>query len=118
MAGKPKRTAFSKLLNAMKKMSMEVNDNEICRRLETLMLTSKEDLNMSIVKSLFANPLEFDPKNVPEPYTQYIRHFIYMAKRNYKLGMDPNLSVASDKPTSKKAKVAKKAKKAAPKKKS
>ncbi|TGK20186.1 hypothetical protein EHO61_06740 [Leptospira fluminis] len=88
MAVKVKRTSFQKLLNAMKKLTMEVNDNEILRRLETLMATSKEDLNQAVVRSLLENPLEFDPKSVPEPYAQYVRHFVYMVKRNKKKGLD------------------------------
>ncbi|EQA36063.1 hypothetical protein LEP1GSC047_0558 [Leptospira inadai serovar Lyme str. 10] len=88
MAAKIKRTSFQKLLNAMKKLIMEVNDNEILRRLETLMATSKEDLNQAVVRSLLENPLEFDPKSVPEPYAQYVRHFVYMVKRNKKRGLD------------------------------
>ncbi len=74
----------------MKKMSLEVNDYEICRRLETIMMTSKEDLSQVVVKSLLDNPLDFDPKTLPEPYGQYIRHFVYMVKRNKKQGIDTN----------------------------
>jgi hypothetical protein len=33
------KAAFSKLIEAMRSLSNEVNDQEICRRLETLMLT-------------------------------------------------------------------------------
>ncbi|MDV6236365.1 hypothetical protein CH379_012080 [Leptospira ellisii] len=90
MASKVKRSSFQKLLNAMKKMSLEVNDYEICRRLETIMMTSKDDLSQIVVKSLLDNPLDFDPKTLPEPYGQYIRHFIYMVKRNRKQGIDTN----------------------------
>ncbi len=72
----------------MKKLISEVNDHEILRRLETLMVTSKEDLNQAVVRSLLENPLDFDPKSVPEPYAQYVRHFVYMVKRNKKMGLD------------------------------
>ncbi|WP_165780266.1 phosphatidylinositol phospholipase [Leptospira saintgironsiae] len=90
MAVKIKRTSFQRLLNAMKKVTSEVNDHEILRRLETLMVTSKEDLNQTVVRSLLENPLDFDPKSVPEPYAQYVRHFVYMVKRNKKMGLDVN----------------------------
>lgn len=89
MASKPKRVAFSKLLNAMRRLSIEVNDNEICKRLEVLLLTSKEDLSMSLIKALIESPLEFEPKDIQEPYTQYVRHFIYMVKRNERMGNSP-----------------------------
>ncbi|EIE01080.1 hypothetical protein LEP1GSC185_3788 [Leptospira licerasiae serovar Varillal str. VAR 010] len=74
----------------MKKVTSEVNDHEILRRLETLMVTSKEDLNQTVVRALLENPLDFDPKSVPEPYAQYVRHFVYMVKRNKKMGLDVN----------------------------
>ncbi|PJZ28856.1 phosphatidylinositol phospholipase [Leptospira kmetyi] len=95
MASKVKRSSFQKLLNAMKKMSLEVNDYEICKRLETIMMTSKEDLSQVVVKSLLDNPLDFDPKTLPEPYGQYIRHFVYMVKRNKKQGIDTNFDATS-----------------------
>ncbi|TGM98263.1 phosphatidylinositol phospholipase [Leptospira yasudae] len=100
MASKVKRSSFQKLLNAMKKMSLEVNDYEICKRLETIMMTSKEDLSQVVVKSLLDNPLDFDPKTLPEPYGQYIRHFVYMVKRNKKQGIDTNFDAPSGSRTS------------------
>ncbi|MCB1142717.1 MAG: hypothetical protein H7A24_04240 [Leptospiraceae bacterium] len=80
------KQGFSKLLEAMRKLSIDVNDREICKKLETLMLTSKDDLNVLSIKTLLQNPMEFDPKDVPDPYTQYVKHFIYMVKRNEKMG--------------------------------
>ncbi|WP_032929857.1 phosphatidylinositol phospholipase [Leptospira santarosai] len=102
MASKVKRSSFQKLLNAMKRMSLEVNDYEICRRLETIMMTSKEDLSQVVVKSLLDNPLDFDPKTLPEPYGQYIRHFIYMVKRNKKQGIDTNFDMPGNSKSSEK----------------
>lgn len=86
----------------MKKMSLEINDYEICRRLETIMMTSKEDLSQVVVKSLLDNPLDFDPKTLPEPYGQYIRHFIYMVKRNKKQGIDTNFDTPTNSKSSEK----------------
>ncbi|PJZ52898.1 phosphatidylinositol phospholipase [Leptospira adleri] len=102
MASKVKRSSFQKLLNAMKKMSLEVNDYEICKRLETIMMTSKEDLSQVVVKSLLDNPTDFDPKTLPEPYGQYIRHFVYMVKRNRKQGIDTNFDTPAHSKSSEK----------------
>ncbi|MCB1192451.1 MAG: hypothetical protein H7A23_19430 [Leptospiraceae bacterium] len=85
--------AFKKLLEAMKRLSNEVNDHEICKRLESLILTSKEDLNMLVVNSLLEKPLDFEPKEIPEPYTQYVKHFIYMVKRNEKQGVNKHVYI-------------------------
>ncbi|MCW7482889.1 phosphatidylinositol phospholipase [Leptospira kanakyensis] len=84
----PKRVAFQKFLNAMRKLSTEVNDSEICKRLEILMATSKDDLPLAHVNQLLQDPKNFDPKTIPEPYTQYVRHFIYMVKRNGRVPSD------------------------------
>jgi hypothetical protein len=81
------KVAFTKFLDAMRKLSTEVNDQEICKRFETLMLTSKEDLNPNSVKTLLMDPLSFDPKEIPEPYTMYVKHFIYMVRRNERSGV-------------------------------
>ncbi|XDD56130.1 hypothetical protein AB3N62_18765 [Leptospira sp. WS4.C2] len=84
----PKRVAFQKFLNAMRKLSTEVNDSEICKRLEILMATSKDDLPLALVNQLLQDPKNFDPKSIHEPYTQYVRHFIYMVKRNGRVPSD------------------------------
>lgn len=71
----------ARLLSAMKKLTREVNDQEICRRLEILINSEKEDLPPSSVKSLLEDPADFDPSAVSEPYTQYVKHYLYMVKR-------------------------------------
>ncbi|MCB1158871.1 MAG: hypothetical protein H7A25_20335 [Leptospiraceae bacterium] len=78
------KVVFPKFIEVMKRLSVEVNDHEICKRLEALMHIGKEDLNLDSVKNLLKNPLEFDPREIPEPYTMYVKHFIYMVKRNEK----------------------------------
>lgn len=74
-------SGVSKLLTSMKKMIEEVNDQEICRRLEILMNTEKDDLPGTMIKALLQSPADFDPSEVPEPYTQYVKHYLFMIKR-------------------------------------
>ncbi|WP_425460522.1 phosphatidylinositol phospholipase [Leptospira ilyithenensis] len=76
----------------MRKLSVEVNDTEICKRLDILMATSKDDLPLAQVNQLLADPKSFDPRAIPEPYTQYVRHFIYMVKRNGRLPSESRVS--------------------------
>lgn len=76
----------------MRKLSVDVNDREICKKLDTLMVTSKDDLNLASIKALLQSPLDFDPKEIPDPYTQYVKHFIYMVKRNEKMGIQKYVS--------------------------
>jgi hypothetical protein len=91
--GNLNKQGFNKLIEAMKKLSVDVNDREICKKLETLMLTSKDDLSLPIIKILLTSPLEFDTRDIPEPYGQYVKHFIYMVKRNEKQGLQKYNSV-------------------------
>ncbi|MBI3395438.1 MAG: hypothetical protein HY042_06360 [Spirochaetia bacterium] len=71
----------SKLLSAMRKMVREVNDQEICRRLEILMNSEKEDIALPLIRRVLEMPPDFDAREVPEPYTQYVKHYMYMIKR-------------------------------------
>ena len=73
---------IGRLLAAMRKMVVEVNDQEICRRLEILQNSEKEDLAPSLMKRLLESPGDFDAREVPEPYTQYVKHYLYMVKRD------------------------------------
>ena len=73
---------IGKLLGAMRKLIVEVNDQEICRRLEILQNSEKEDLPVSVVKRLLEEPGDFDAREIQEPYTQYVKHYLYMVKRS------------------------------------
>ena len=75
------KPGVGRLLTAMKKMIVEVNDQEICRRLEILQNSEKDDLAPSLMKRLLEDPAGFDAREVPEPYTQYVKHYLYMIKR-------------------------------------
>ncbi|MCT8335632.1 hypothetical protein NUH30_18250, partial [Leptospira sp. 85282-16] len=55
---------------------------------EILMATSKDDLPLALVNQLLQDAKNFDPKAIHEPYTQYVRHFIYMVKRNGRVPSD------------------------------
>ncbi len=65
----------------MKKLSQEVNDQEICRRLEILINSDHDDLTPAIARQIFEEPHSIEPKMIPEPFTQYVMHYLYMQKR-------------------------------------
>lgn len=69
----------------MKKLIREVNDKEICNKLEILVSSEKEDIPNHLIKDILESPLTFDASKVPEPYTQYVRHYIYMVKREMRI---------------------------------
>jgi len=70
----------------MKKNIREVNDQEICRRLEVLMHSEKEDLNSALVKRILeSQPYGVDPREVPDPFPQYVKHYFYMIRREERI---------------------------------
>jgi len=75
----------TRLLTAMKKLVREVNDKEICNRLEILIGVEKEDIPPNLVRQLFDSPLSFDADQIPEPFAQYAKHFLYMLKRDERI---------------------------------
>ena len=85
MAISKNNQGIQKLLSVMKKMIREVNDKEICNKLEILVSSEKEDIPPHMIKDLLESPLTFDASKVPEPYTQYVKHYIYMVKREERL---------------------------------
>ncbi|MFN3603410.1 MAG: hypothetical protein ACK4UJ_01735 [Leptonema sp. (in: bacteria)] len=85
MALSKNNQGIQKLLITMKKLIREVNDKEICNKLEILVSSEKEDIPPNLIKDLLDSPLTFDPTRIPEPYVQYVRHFIYMVKREKRL---------------------------------
>jgi len=72
---------LTKLLFSMKKLSSEVNDQEICRRLEILINSDHDDLSVTLSNRIFDDPNNIEPKMIPEPFTQYVMHYLYMCKR-------------------------------------
>lgn len=80
------KPGIGKLLSLMRKMSREVNDQEVCRKLEVLMNSEKDDFTPTLARRVLDLPSDFDPREVPEPYTQYVRHYLYMVRRAEKDG--------------------------------
>ena len=92
-----RKSGMNRLLGVMKKLIREVNDREICRRLEILINSEKEQLPVSMVRRILELPPDFDPREVPEPYTQYVKHYLYMVKREQRdQGRSKNKSTAQD----------------------
>ncbi len=74
-------SGVGRLLTSMRKMIREVNDQEVCRRLEILINSEKEDLPGHLVKKIFDSPDDVEAKQIPEPFTQYVMHYFFMIRR-------------------------------------
>jgi hypothetical protein len=72
---------LTRLLISMKKLISEVNDQEICRRLEILINSDHDDLSAGLARQIFEESGNLEPKMIPEPFTQYVMHYLFMVKR-------------------------------------
>ena len=97
--------SLNRLLSSMKKMSMDINDQEICKKLEILIATNKDEVNSISINQLLLDPLGSDASDIQEPFCQYARHFVYMIKRNNKHGVvyEPSVPKSAAKKSAKKA---------------
>jgi hypothetical protein len=86
------------------------------------MHSEKEDMNINLVKRLLESPpYDVDPRDVPEPFSQYVKHYYYMIRREERIklkeGELPESSkTKKNKPTSKKKALSSKIGKTSPEK--
>lgn len=81
-----KNRNVTRLLKEMKKLAIDVNDNEICKKFETLIKSgTEEDIVQVIVSRIIDDPFDVDDKEIPEIYVMYFRHYRFMRKRQKKI---------------------------------
>lgn len=81
-ATRRKKTNLNRLYSNMNKLTVDAVDNEIMRRFKLLIDASEEDMPKIVIDSLLANPSSSDPSVFPEGLQPYIKHYIFMSKRN------------------------------------
>lgn len=77
-----KKTNLTRLYNHMNKLSSDAVDNEIMKRFKILIDTCEEDLPKIHIDTLISEPKAADTSVFPEGLLPYVKHFIYMVKRN------------------------------------
>ena len=77
-----KKTNLTKLYNLMHKMSSDAVDNEIMKRFKVLIDACEEDLPKVHIDALISEPKSADTSVFPEGLLPYVKHFIYMVKRD------------------------------------
>ncbi len=76
----------SRLLREMKRLSMDINDQEICKKFETLLKGGNDmDIPQAIMSQLLIDPADIDEKQLPELYLMYFRHFRFQRKREERM---------------------------------
>lgn len=77
-----KKTNLTRLYNLMHKMSTDAVDNEIMKRFKVLIDACEEDLPKVHIDALISEPKNADTSVFPEGLLPYVKHFIYMVKRD------------------------------------
>ncbi len=81
---KKKKTNLSRLYVTMNKLVIDAVDNEIMKRFKLLIDASEEDLPKIEIDSLIKSPESSDSSLFPEGLQPYIKHYLFMTKRNRK----------------------------------
>jgi len=77
-----KKTNLTKLYNHMNKMSHDAVDSEVLKKFKVLIDSAEEDLPKVVIDSLISDPKASDASIFPEGLQPYVKHFIFMKKRN------------------------------------
>ncbi len=79
-----KKTNLNRLYTTMNKLTIDAVDNEVMKRFKLLIDSLDDDMPKNKVDSLIAKPSSSEPNLFPEGLQPYIKHFIFMNKRNNK----------------------------------
>ncbi len=77
-----KKTNLTRLYNMMHKLSSDAVDNEIMKRFKVLIDACEEDLPKIHIDSLISEPKTADTSVFPEGLQPYVKHFVFMVKRD------------------------------------
>ncbi len=77
-----KKNNLHRLCVEMNRLVIDANDKEYVRRFKTLIDTSAEEITKSSLDQVLNRPNEVDVGALPESLQPYIKHYIFMVKRN------------------------------------
>ena len=80
-----RKTNLTKLYNHMNKMSHDAVDSEVMKKFKVLIDSAEEDLPKIVIDSLISDPKASDTSVFPEGLQPYVKHFIFMKKRDKNL---------------------------------
>jgi hypothetical protein len=82
-AKKPKRKSnLLRLCSEMNKYATDAVDKEVVKRFKTLIDTSAEEITKSSLDSILSKNSEVDITNFHESLQPYIKHYVYMVRRD------------------------------------
>ena len=81
---KKKNANLSKLCTEMSKITVDAVDKEVIKRFKTMIDTSEEDITKTSLNLIMKEPKNVDLNNFHEGLQPYIKHYLFMSKRNKK----------------------------------
>lgn len=83
--GKPRRkNNLLKLCSEMNRLVIDAVDKEVVKRFKTLIDTSAEEITKASLDAVLKNPGDIEAGSFHESLQPYIKHYIFMVKRNSK----------------------------------
>lgn len=84
-SGKPRRkNNLLKLCSEMNRLVIDAVDKEVVKRFKTLIDTSAEEITKASLDAVLKNPGDVEAGSFHESLQPYIKHYIFMVKRNSK----------------------------------
>jgi len=80
-----RKTNLLKLCTAMNKLAMDAVDKEVVKRFKTVIDSATEDITKSLADQVINNSDELQINIIPEMFHPYVKHFLFMKKRNSKI---------------------------------
>jgi hypothetical protein len=79
-----KKTNLSRLCVEMNKLTRDAVDKEVTKRFRILIETTEEDITKVSLNQILKDPKDVDLSIFHESLQPYIKHYLFMAKRNKK----------------------------------
>jgi len=79
-----RKTNLLKLCTVMNKLSVDAVDKEVVKRFKTVIDSAEEDLTKNLVNQIINHSDELELATVPEMFHPYVKHYLFMKKRNSK----------------------------------
>ena len=79
-----RKTNLMKLCTAMNKLSTDAVDKEVVKRFKTVIDSAEEDITKILLNQIINHSDELELNLVPELFHPYVKHYLFMKKRNTK----------------------------------
>ncbi len=79
-----KKISLSRLCSEMNKLTRDAVDKEVTKRFKILIETTEEDITKVSLNQILKDPKDVDLSTFHESLQPYIKHYLFMAKREKK----------------------------------